>query len=121
MGEATSLVGLRQEIPDTAGVDLAQLVDVLRLDGRREFLVRNLRQVIVELRSGEVVEDFFPVRLLAAVVTQVRRHLPAQEAHTRGLADSVRTEQANDLPLLRDRGAGETKRGLSLLMYGVVF
>src|SRR2546425_5578464 len=100
MGEATSLVGLRQEIPDTAGVDLAQLVDVLRLDGRREFLVRNLRQVIVELRSGEVVEDFFPVRLLAAVGSPGRRPLPAQEAPTPGPAGSLPTEQANKPPLL---------------------
>src|SRR5207245_6391762 len=94
---------------------------VLPLDRRREFLVHNLGEVIVELCSREVVEDFFPVGLLAAVVTQVRRDLPAQEAHTRGLADSVWTEQANDFPFLRDREAEETKRVLSVLMYEIFF
>jgi len=114
LGEATSLVDLRQEISDTARVNLAQFVDILRLDGGGEFLVRNLREVVVELRSGEVVEHFFPIGFFSAVVAEIRRDLSAQEADAGGLADTVRAEQADDLPLLR---TGRRKRRKAFFPY----
>src|SRR5437879_906383 len=119
LGETASLISLRQEIPDSARINLAQLVDILWLDCRRQLLVRNLRQIIVELCAREVVEHFFPIRFLAAIVAEIRRHLPAEEAHTRGLANPVRAEKPDDLSLFRDRETKETERVLSILVHEI--
>src|SRR2546427_8182989 len=117
--ESISLVDLRQKIADASGVNLAQFVNVLRLDGRRELLRRDSREVVMELRSREVVKHLVPVGFLSAVVAEVWCELSTQEAHTRRLADPVRPEQADDLALLRDGKTEETKGVLSILVYEI--
>src|SRR5439155_391861 len=57
-----------------------------------------------------------PVRFLPTVMTEIRRGLAAQHAHARGLADPVRTEEANDFPFLRDRDAEESEGVLPVLV-----
>ena len=49
-------------------------------------------------------------------MTEIRRGLAAQHAHARGLADPVRTEEANDFPFLRDRDAEESEGVLPVLV-----
>ena len=55
LGQPTATIDLGQEVSHAARVDLAQLVHILRLDRRREPFVRDLLEVVVELRAGKVV------------------------------------------------------------------
>jgi hypothetical protein len=78
--------------------------------------VRDLLKVAMDLRACEVFEHVVPMRLLPTIVAEVRRDLAAEHAHARGLADAVRSEEADDLSLLRDRDAEKPEGVLAVLV-----
>src|SRR6267143_875091 len=119
--ESPLAVDFRQQIAHPARVDFAQLVDVLWLDRGREFLRRDLLEVVMELGASEVIKYLVPVGFLPSVMSQVRRNLSAQKADARRLSYPVRAQKSDDLAFLRNREAKQSERILPVLMHQIFF
>lgn len=72
------------------------LVDVLRLDDSLEVVLEDLCEVVLQLRTTEVLENLLPIRRVV-VAAEVRLQLSAQNLQGSTLSGTVTTNKTEDL------------------------
>lgn len=69
-----------------------KLVHVLGLDNRREIILQQLREVVLQLGASEVLDDILPVWRIV-ISSEVGLQLSTEDLERRTLSDTVRSDE----------------------------
>lgn len=94
--KVVTLVLILKELADLAGDNLGNVIDVLRLDDGLQVILENLGEVVLEFGTTEVLQNILPVGRVVELA-EVGLQLAGQDLQGCGLADTVGTDQTQDL------------------------